>query len=781
MGWGIALGGVADGYRAQRRSDDEHDEQAYQKFLRDQEKAARTEIAAVKSPVGSVVGSKTPGLTPDQAAASLGIDPETAAGLRTADDWNKYIQGMPPPTRSVPNDPSAGAPATTGDASSGAQMPAGAIPAGDEPVGGQVPSTAATPAAVTPAAIPAAAPAPAPQPVAPSHAPVPAAAVSVPEPLLRTVGPDKAHMAAAIQAAAANKGLSPNAVQAAVIAPLFESSYNPAAVNGSSMGLYGFQKPTFTGLGGNDQTIMNPDTQIAAGIKNMQGGDYYLSKALGRDPTTTEIYLYHQQGPAGSKALLTADPNKPAAQALLDAGVYHNHTAASQAINANLPAGAPANPTVAQFVGGWDVKTKAALKDVPRPSGHQAIDAPAGGNAPLPADQGGGAAAPQQAIPTEPKAYGLPTVDAQTDSQPTSPGGLLAYTTKDANGQDMVRLTNAPRYGTADDHDQQVISILQKHGMYDKAEALQSQVLQRQLLRHQVEAGGLELDTQKRFQAASMAAQSGDYGAFESAYNSSPLAQSGGTHIRVGQGQGGALAVGVYSNDTGKLLNTHAYANSQDMATQVAMLQDPKLLTQFVLQNRQLNIEQQNANTTSRNADTASRGVGVQERAEASQEPVRAAQVGAINADIENTRAANGGIVAESSLKTNAAKAQGAVIGAAPGSEAQAQAASTVRAMSGAIPTPPQPLMIGPGQTGYDANSGTMVTGVQLANRSVAVLPADIAHSAFGQSKELKNGEVIPQKDAMTGKWHYLVNGSPFDNPNDALAYLSALKAAKKK
>jgi len=56
------------------------------------------------------------------------------------------------------------------------------------------------------------------------------------------------------------------------------------------------------------QQSANGAAQLA--LQNYQ----YLSTRLGRAPTDAELYLAHQQGPAGAVALLTADPSASATQ-----------------------------------------------------------------------------------------------------------------------------------------------------------------------------------------------------------------------------------------------------------------------------------------------------------------------------------------------------------------------------------------------------------------------------------------------------------------------------------
>jgi hypothetical protein len=80
-----------------------------------------------------------------------------------------------------------------------------------------------------------------------------------------------------------------------------------------------------------------------------------LRSALGRDPAPWELYLTHQQGRAGGPALLKADPNMPAWQAIRR--FYRSDAIAKSAIHGNLYGAARSVPaeniTVGQFNNWW--------------------------------------------------------------------------------------------------------------------------------------------------------------------------------------------------------------------------------------------------------------------------------------------------------------------------------------------------------------------------------------------------------------------------------------------
>lgn len=125
-----------------------------------------------------------------------------------------------------------------------------------------------------------------------------------------------------------------------------ESRGNPNAINGRSKGLFQFHDETFAGLGGTD--IHDTDQQTAAALRGAQQNSRLLTQA-GVPVTDGNLYLMHQQGPAGGRALLTAAPETNAIQALAPA-YGGNAVVATQAITRN---GGTANMTAGQFVSMW--------------------------------------------------------------------------------------------------------------------------------------------------------------------------------------------------------------------------------------------------------------------------------------------------------------------------------------------------------------------------------------------------------------------------------------------
>jgi hypothetical protein len=77
----------------------------------------------------------------------------------------------------------------------------------------------------------------------------------------------------------------------------------------SAVGLYQILDNTWKGLGGTTDDRYDPDAQARLGVKYLADNKAYLQKNLGRDVQDHEVYMSHLLGPAGAKALLTADPN----------------------------------------------------------------------------------------------------------------------------------------------------------------------------------------------------------------------------------------------------------------------------------------------------------------------------------------------------------------------------------------------------------------------------------------------------------------------------------------
>jgi hypothetical protein len=155
-----------------------------------------------------------------------------------------------------------------------------------------------------------------------------------------------AQVASVISQRALASGLSQDDAHNLVVTGAIESGLNPNAPNnGKSTGLFQFHPDTFNGVApGKD--ITNPSDQIDAAITLYKQDKNGLASA-GLPVTPTTLYLAHQQGMGGAKALLQSDQSVNAAQALYGAGVYKSLAVAQKAISGN---GGSPNATVGQFL-----------------------------------------------------------------------------------------------------------------------------------------------------------------------------------------------------------------------------------------------------------------------------------------------------------------------------------------------------------------------------------------------------------------------------------------------
>lgn len=93
-------------------------------------------------------------------------------------------------------------------------------------------------------------------------------------------------------------GIDPNLLRTFV---RIESGGNPNVRTGSYKGLLQLSDSEFAKYGGQGN-IFDPAANLAAGARKLQTETARLKSHLGRDPTPADLYLVHQQGPAGSRA-----------------------------------------------------------------------------------------------------------------------------------------------------------------------------------------------------------------------------------------------------------------------------------------------------------------------------------------------------------------------------------------------------------------------------------------------------------------------------------------------
>ena len=148
-----------------------------------------------------------------------------------------------------------------------------------------------------------------------------------------------------IIAAAKKYGVDPATMLA--IAQI-ESKFDPNAYNKSgASGVFQFMPGTASDYGLSDP--FNAAANIDAGARLARDNTAALTKVLGRAPTAGELYLAHQQGLGGAKALLT-HPELSAVDAL---STIMSPARARASVMQN---GGDPNMTAAQFSGNWTGK-----------------------------------------------------------------------------------------------------------------------------------------------------------------------------------------------------------------------------------------------------------------------------------------------------------------------------------------------------------------------------------------------------------------------------------------
>lgn len=157
-------------------------------------------------------------------------------------------------------------------------------------------------------------------------------------------------LATSIRQAAIDANISP---ELALVVVALESGGDPNAKNpkSSAHGLFQFLDETWKDVGGGDRRDV--PTQIRNGVAYLKKVEGELTTNLRRRPQPWEVYLGHQQGPAGATALLTAGPGVTAIDALTPV------LGPERARAAVLNNGGTARMTAADFAGRWQRKFNA--------------------------------------------------------------------------------------------------------------------------------------------------------------------------------------------------------------------------------------------------------------------------------------------------------------------------------------------------------------------------------------------------------------------------------------
>lgn len=144
---------------------------------------------------------------------------------------------------------------------------------------------------------------------------------------------------------AQGKGAVPDEVSYLQRLAHVESHGDPSAQNNSSTGLFQFHPDTFASAGGGN--IHNVTDQTVAAL-NLSRRDRANLQALNIEPTDANVYIMHQQGAGGGRALLTAPPETNAVSALTP--FYGSAETAKKAIVGN---GGTPDMTAGQFTDMW--------------------------------------------------------------------------------------------------------------------------------------------------------------------------------------------------------------------------------------------------------------------------------------------------------------------------------------------------------------------------------------------------------------------------------------------
>lgn len=186
---------------------------------------------------------------------------------------------------------------------------------------------------------------------------------------------------AAIARAAARHGVTEERLRGFA---RIESGGDPRNVTGSYRGLYQLGPDEWKRYGGGAD-IFDPAANADAAARKLNDEAARFKAKYGRDPSTHELYMVHQQGEGGTAAHL-ANPDRPAWQNMLSTGEgrQKGEAWARAAIWGNVPAdvrakyGSVDNLTSAQFLDLWRDKVARMTGEAATPVA-MASNLPAGG------------------------------------------------------------------------------------------------------------------------------------------------------------------------------------------------------------------------------------------------------------------------------------------------------------------------------------------------------------------------------------------------------------------
>ncbi len=211
--------------------------------------------------------------------------------------------------------------------------------------------------------------------------------------------------APAVQEAAVANGVDP--VQAVTVAQIeSKSGASPDRPGSQYKGVFQLGDNEFAQNGGG--TRGNVNDELKAGVANLARLQPIADQALGAPAQPWQLYLFHQQGPAGAAALFKAPPTQNVVDALAPA-YSGNRDAATQAIRQNF--GNP-NGTAGDFLHLWQQKYAATEQNV-RASLTGITPVSAGGGTPTV----GAGAAPTAALLTRADFYRMHEADIISEAR----------------------------------------------------------------------------------------------------------------------------------------------------------------------------------------------------------------------------------------------------------------------------------------------------------------------------------------------------------------------------
>lgn len=121
---------------------------------------------------------------------------------------------------------------------------------------------------------------------------------------------------------------------------------------GSRGNIFQLGRPEWASVGGGD--MADTETQVRNGVSFLGRTKQQIEDALGRPASDADVYLAHQQGVAGAKALLTAPPGTPAGSVVDPKNISAN--------------GGDPNAPASAFVSMWRNKYAATARQVGAPA-----------------------------------------------------------------------------------------------------------------------------------------------------------------------------------------------------------------------------------------------------------------------------------------------------------------------------------------------------------------------------------------------------------------------------